>query len=115
MKLSEEQITQFVKDLEKAKSYDDLMGKDGVIKKLIKSSLENILEAELSEHLGYKKHSSLGNNSGNSRNGKSSKTIKSDEGQIDLKIPRDRNSTFEPTIIKKYEKTLGPIDDVKSI
>ena len=111
MKLSEEQITQFVKDLEKAKSYEDLMGKDGVIKKLIKSSLENILEAELSEHLGYEKHSILGNNSGNSRNGKSQKTIISNEGQIELKIPRDRNSTFEPTIIKKYEKTLGPIEN----
>ena len=111
MKLSEQQLTQLVKDLEKAKSYDDLMGKDGVIKKLIKSSLESILEAELSEHLGYEKYSPLGHNTGNSRNGKSSKTILTNEGQIELKIPRDRNATFEPVIIKKYEKTLGPIED----
>ena len=111
MKLSKEAITQLVEDLEKAKSYEDLMGKDGAIKKLLKSSLENMLETELSEHLGYEKYSYSGNNTGNSRNGKTSKTIKSDEGLIELKIPRDRNSTFEPAVVKKYEKTIGPIEN----
>ena len=111
MKLSEEAIEQLLKDLEKAKSYEDLMGKDGAIKKLLKSSLENILESELSEHLGYKKNSPYGIHSGNNRNGKTQKTIKTDEGKIELSIPRDRNSTFDPVVVKKYEKTLGPIEN----
>ncbi len=111
MKLSEEAIEELLKDLEKAKSYEDLMGKDGAIKKLLKSSLENILESELSEHLGYEKNSPYGIHSGNNRNGKTQKTIKTDEGKIELTIPRDRNSTFDPVVVKKYEKTLGPIEN----
>lgn len=111
MKLTPEIIKQLEEDLAQAKTYNDLMGKNGAIKKLIKSSLENILESELSEHLGYEKYSPEGNNSGNSRNGKTHKSVKTDEGMIDLEIPRDRNSSFDPVIVKKYEKTLGPIED----
>ena len=111
MKLTPEMIQQLESDLSKAKTYEDLMGKNGAIKKLIKSSLENLLETELTEHLGYDKNSPEGNNSGNNRNGKTYKTIKTDEGQIELTIPRDRNATFDPIIVKKYEKTLGPIED----
>jgi len=111
MKLTPEIIKQLEKDLSKAKSYEDLMGKDGAIKKLLKSSLENILESELTDHLGYERHSIEGNNNGNNRNGKTYKTIKTDQGQIDIKIPRDRNSSFDPVVVKKYEKTLGPIED----
>lgn len=111
MKLTPEQIEQLQKDLSKAKSYEDLMGKDGAIKKLLKSSLENMLETELTDHLGYEKHSPEGNNSGNNRNGKTYKTIKTDQGEIEIKTPRDRNSSFDPVIVKKYEKTLGPIED----
>jgi transposase-like protein len=111
MKLTPEMIKQLEKDLSKAKSYDDLMGHNGAIKKLLKSSLENLLDAELSDHLGYEKHSPVGNNNGNSRNGKTHKSIRSDQGEIELSIPRDRNSTFDPVVVKKYEKTLGPIED----
>jgi putative transposase len=111
MKLSEATIEQLQIDLEKAKSYEDLMGKDGAIKKLLKSSLENMLESELSDHLGYEKHSTSEDNIGNSRNGKTRKTIKTNEGKIDLTIPRDRNSNFDPVVVQKYEKTLGPIED----
>ena len=111
MKLTSEVIKQLEKDLSEAKTYEDLIGKDGAIKKLLKSSLENILESELSDHLGYERHSPEGINSGNNRNGKTYKTIKTDQGQIDIKIPRDRQSFFDPVVIKKYEKTLGPIED----
>jgi len=111
MKLSEATIEQLLIDLEKAKSYEDLMGKGAAIKNLIKSSLENMLETELSEHLGYEKHSIEGINTGNSRNGKSYKSIRTNEGKIELTIPRDRNSSFEPIVVQKYEKTLGPIED----
>lgn len=111
MKLTKEMIEQLEKDLSGAKTYGDLMGKNGAIKKLIKSSLETMLDEELSEHLGYPKNSPAGNNSGNNRNGKTKKSIKTDEGRINLEIPRDRNSSFDPVIVKKYEKTLGPIEE----
>ena len=111
MKLSDNFIKQLQEDLSKVKTYPDLMGKDGAIKKLIKKVMEEMLESELTEDLGYEKNSPLGNNSGNSRNGHSGKTIRTDQGEIDLKIPRDRNGEFDPVIIKKYEKTLGPIED----
>lgn len=111
MELTEKMIEQLKADLSKAKTYEDLMGDNGAIKKLIKSSLEAMLESELTEHLGYPKYSAKGKNTGNSRNGGTYKTLKNDNGEIDLRIPRDRNSSFDPIIVKKYEKTLGPIED----
>ena len=111
MQLTEEMIERLKADLTKAKTYEDLMGKDGAIKKLITSSLETMLETELTEHLGYEKYSANGKNSGNSRNGKNSKTLKNDQGEIDIAVPRDRNGSFDPVVVKKYERTLGPIED----
>ena len=111
MELTEQMIEQFKADLKTAKTYEDLMGKDGAIKKLITSSLEQMLEAELTEHLGYERYAPNGKNSGNSRNGKTHKTLKNDNGQIELTVPRDRESTFDPIIVKKYERTIGPIED----
>lgn len=111
MNLTEEMIEQLKADLSKAKNYNDLMGKDGAIKKLISKTLEQMLEAELTEHLGYERYSSEGKNSGNSRNGKTHKTLKNDNGEIELTVPRDRNGEFDPVIVKKYEKTIGPIED----
>ena len=111
MDLTEQMIEQLKADLKTAKTYDDLMGKDGAIKKHISSSLEQMLESELTEHLGYERYSPNGKNSGNSRNGKTHKTLKNDNGQIELTVPRDRESTFDPIIVKKYERTIGPIED----
>ena len=111
MVLTDEIFEQFKSDLAKAKNYDDLMGKDGAIKKLIAKSLEQKLESELTEHLGYEKHSPTGKNTGNSRNGKTHKTLKNDNGEIEITVPRDRNGEFDPVIVKKYERTIGPIED----
>lgn len=111
MNLTDEMIEQLKADLSKAKNYNDLMGKDGAIKKLISKTLEQMLEAELTEHLGYQRYSPEGKNSGNSRNGKTHKTLKNDNGEIELTVPRDRNGEFDPVIVKKYEKTIGPIED----
>ena len=111
MKLTEEMIEQLKADLSKAKNYEDLMGKDGAIKKLLSQSLEQMLESELAEHLGYEKHSPAGRNTGNSRNGKTHKTLKNDNGEIEITVPRDRNGEFDPIIVKKYERTIGPIED----
>jgi putative transposase len=111
MELTEEMIEQLKADLKKAKTYNDLMGENGAIKKLIKTSLEGMLDSELTEHLGYEKYSPAGKNSGNNRNGKTHKTLKNDNGEIDISVPRDRNGTFDPVIVKKYERTIGPIEE----
>lgn len=66
-----------------------------------------MLDAELTEHLGYEKYSSTGN----SRNGKTHKTLKNDNGEIELTVPRDRNGSFDPVVVKKYERTLGSNED----
>ena len=80
MELSKEQLDELQKDIANAKTYEDLMGKDGAIKKLLKSSLEQMLTAGMNEHLGYEKHSVSGINSGNSRNGTSTpSTTKSEK------------------------------------
>ncbi len=111
MELTEKMIEQLKADLTKAKTYEDLMGKNGAIKKLIAKSLEQMLESELTEHLGYEKYSPVGKNSGNSRNGKTHKSLKNDNGEIEITVPRDRNGNFDPVIVKKYEKTIGPIEN----
>ena len=74
-----------------------------LLKELFKGTLEQMLEAEMDEHLGYDKHDNSGDHSGNSRNGYGSKTIQSDLGKTELRIPRDRNGEFEPSLIKKYQ------------
>lgn len=85
------------------KTEDDVFGETGIVKQLTKALLEKMLEGEMSTHLGYEKHSPSGNNSGNSRNGSSEKTLKSKEGELTIEVPRDRNSEFEPQIIPKHQ------------
>jgi len=87
MELTPEMIEQLRADLNKARTYNDLMGENGAIKKIIKASLEGMLDAEQTEHLGYNKYSPTGRNTGNSRNGKTPKTLKYDNGEIDIAVP----------------------------
>jgi transposase-like protein len=75
-------------------SPDDILGEAGLLKQLTKKVAERALNAEMEQHLGYAKHASQGKNSGNSRNGKSTKTVRSVHGEIDLDVPRDRNGSF---------------------
>lgn len=82
-----------------------------MLKTLFKDTLQEIFEAEMNEHLGYSKHSPLGDNSGNSRNGYSKKTIKTRFGDTELEIPRDREGDFKPRVIRKYQKTSNQIED----
>ena len=82
-----------------------------LLKSLFKGTLEQMLEAEIDEHLGYEKHSVDGNNSGNSRNGYNKKTIKTELGETELRIPRDRNGDFEPRIIEKYQTKTENLED----
>lgn len=98
-------------ELKKCKTAEDLTGKNGLLQRLIGGMLEQLLQNEMDEHLGYEKHSLLGDNSGNSRNGKTKKTLKSHYGPIELEIPRDRNSEFEPIAVKKHQRSISSFDD----
>lgn len=80
------------------------------LKNLFAGALEKMLEAELEEHLGYEKNSVTGNNSGNSRNGYGKKVIKSEWGESEIAMPRDRNGTFEPQIIEKRQTRTDDIE-----
>lgn len=99
------------KELEKCKTIEDLMGKNGVMKRMVKEMTERLLESEMNEHLGYEKHESSGRNSGNSRNGTSEKTVRSDFGDIPLGIPRDRNGEFSPQLVKKGQMDISSFDE----
>jgi putative transposase len=95
-----------------AKEFQTKEGFHSYFESLYKQGIEQFLQAELDEHLGYEKHNIEGNNSGNSRNGSFSKTIKSETfGDMVLNIPRDRNGKFEPQIIPKGETMSGKIED----
>jgi len=80
------------------------------LKNLFSGALEKMLEAEMDEHLGYEKNSVLGNNSGNNRNGYGKKTVKSEWGESEISVPRDRNSTFEPQAIEKRQTRTDDIE-----
>ena len=100
-------------EVKKCKTIDDVMGKNGLIQKLVKDVLENILEGEMEEHLGREKYERDNCNSEkpkNYRNGYSPKNLRSSFGDVDLDVPRDRNSEFEPQIIKKYETVCTELD-----
>ncbi len=93
------------------KKPEDLIGENGLLKQLTKALVERAMKAEMTEHLGFEKHDPAGKNSGNSRNGSSKKTIKGEFGNIDIAVPRDRNSTFEPVIVPKGETRFTGFDD----
>ena len=80
---------------------EDLTGDDGLFKRLKKALIERALGAELTGHLGYEKGDPAGRGTGNSRNGTSSKTILTEDGEIDIAVPRDRAGSFEPQLIAK--------------
>jgi putative transposase len=96
--------------LKNYKKPEDLIGENGLLKQLTKQLLERAMAAEMTEHVGYDKHDAAGNNSGNSRNGKSAKTIKGTFGELALETPRDRNGTFEPQIIEKHQRRFTGFD-----
>ncbi len=100
-------------EVKKCKTIDDVLGKNGLVQRLVKDVLENILEAEMDEHLGrdkYQRQSNIEPGERNYRNGYSQKNLRSSFGDVDLDIPRDRKSEFEPQIVKKYETVCNELD-----
>ncbi len=88
-----------------------MLGDDGLLQQLTKALVERALHGEITHHLGYEKHSSAGKNTGNSRNGSSPKTIKGKRGQTSIDVPRDRNGTFEPQLVKKNQTRFDGFDE----
>jgi len=107
MTMKVEIIDELLKD---CKTQEDVFGENGIFKQLVKALAERALQAELTTHLGYEKHEIKGNNSGNSRNGTSSKVVKGEFGQAEIAIPRDRIGTFEPQFIPKGQTRLDGFD-----
>ena len=93
------------------KKPEDIIGENGLLKQLTRAVLERAMQAEMTEHLGYEEHDQSGNNSGNSRNGKTTKALKGDFGEVPLETPRDRNGTFEPKIVSKGQTRFTGFDD----
>ena len=84
-----------------------MVGPGGLLAGLTKTVLETALEAEMTDHLGYEKHDPAGRNRGNSRNGTRAKTVITEVGPVELDVPRDRDGTFEPVIVRKRPAPPG--------
>ena len=93
------------------KKPEDLIGENGLLKQLTKLLVERALEAELTEHLGHERHEAVSNPIGNTRNGKSKKTLKGDFGELPIEVPRDRHGSFEPQLIAKNQTRWAGFDD----
>jgi putative transposase len=89
----------------------ELLGPDGLLSQVTKAVLERALAEEMTEHLGYEKHDRAGRGSGNSRNGSTGKTLLTDVGAVDLAVPRDRNGSFDPKIVRKGQTRLEGFND----
>src|SRR5829696_4200136 len=90
----------------------DLVGPGGLLTGLTKTVLETALDAELSEQLGYDRHDPTGRNGGNSRNGTRAKTVLTEVGPVQIEVPRDRDGSFEPVIVRKRQRRLDGIDSI---
>ena len=89
-----------------------LAGEGGLLGKLTKMVIEGALEGELDDHLGYARHDPEGRDGGNSRNGHRAKTVITDTGPVEISVPRDRDSSFEPKIVAKRQRRLTGVDDM---
>jgi putative transposase len=93
------------------KKPEDLIGENGLLKQLTKALVERALDAELEAHLGHAKNDTVTNPAGNTRNGKSSKKLKGEFGELPIEIPRDRHGSFEPQLIPKHQTRWNGFDD----
>jgi len=100
-----------IDDLIAGKKPEEILGDGGVLKDLTKRLVERALEGEMTHHLGYTPNAPEGKNTGNSRNGKGSKTVLGESGAMEIQVPRDRTGEFEPQLVKKRQRRLPGFDD----
>ncbi|WP_285491688.1 IS256 family transposase, partial [Amycolatopsis taiwanensis] len=108
--LSPATIDSLIKDAQAAGT--PLDGADGLLNQMTKAVLDRVMQAEMTGHLGYESGDPAGRGSGNSRNGKTTKTVSTMNGPVAIEVPRDRNGTFEPTIVPKRARRIGNIDEM---
>jgi putative transposase len=108
MRIKPEVIDELLKDYKKP---EDVLGENGLLKQLTKALLERALNAELTHHLGYEKHERVAEKGENARNGASEKTLETEQGEMVVQVPRDRNATFEPQIVRKHQRRFAGFDD----
>ncbi|QHS10685.1 IS256 family transposase [Sinimarinibacterium sp. NLF-5-8] len=101
-------LTSLLADYQKP---EDLTGENGLLKRLTKLLVEKALDAEMAQHLGHAKHEPVANPAGNTRNGRSKKTLKGEFGELPIEVPRDRHDTFEPLLIPKHQTRWTGFDD----
>jgi putative transposase len=103
-----ELVEQLLKSVEKP---EELLGPGGLLHRLKGALMERMLEAEMTTHLGYEPNQAKGRNTGNSRNGHSSKTVQTESGPVEIHVPRDRQGSFEPQLVPKHRRRLEGFDD----
>jgi len=101
----------YLDDLLKGKTPEEILGEGGVLKDLTRRLVERALEGEMTDHLGYEPHAPEGRGTGNSRNGKTTKSVKTDSGEVEIEVPRDRAGDFEPQLVKKRQRRLPGFDE----
>ena len=89
-----------------------LVGEGGLLARLTKRVMESAIEGELDDHLGYAKHDPAGRNGGNSRNGTRAKTVLTEAGPVQIEVPRDRDGSFSPQLVRKRQRRLSGVDDL---
>ncbi|WP_344014197.1 IS256 family transposase, partial [Nocardiopsis exhalans] len=108
---SDEEFVQELKTKAEAEGIE-LVGENGLLARLTKTALENVLAAEMDTHLGYAKHERSTEPSGNARNGTRSKTLTTEAGPVELDVPRDRDGSFEPQIVRKRQRRLNGVNGI---
>jgi len=108
MAIKDRLIDELLKDY---KGPEDILGEHGILKELTRKILERALQAEMTHHLGYKRYAPEGRNSGNSRNGKTRKTLIGEIGELPIETPRDRQGSFEPEIVRKGQTRFEGFDE----
>jgi len=106
-----DELDALIQDLTQHATAAELLQEGGLLKELKKRLIETALEAKMTEHLGYEKHSPDGDNSGNSRNGRTSKRVIDGDGDLDIDVPRDRNGAFDPQLVRKRQVRLPGFDE----
>jgi transposase-like protein len=110
-RIDQQKLAQELVDQARAEGVQ-LVGPDGLLSGLTKCVVETALEAEMSDHLGYDRHDPAGRDGGNSRNGVRSKTVVTEIGPVEIDVPRDRDGSFEPQLVRKRQRRLDGIDEI---
>jgi len=106
-----DKLDKIIDDLTQDATAAELLRDGGLVKELKKRLIETALEAEMTDHLGYEKHSPDGNGRGNSRNGRTNKRVIGEDGDLEIEVPRDRNGDFDPQLVRKRQVRLPGFDE----